>query len=88
MLLGCHFPPGSVILRSDAEVCCGRWQKAGTRVLARSRRAGALVAPLLVPWLTIQSGWPTVFLMTGALGFAWLVPWWLLYRDPEKHPRM
>ncbi len=49
---------------------------------------GALVAPLLVPWLTIHLGWPTAFLLTGALGFAWLAPWWLLYRDPEEHPRV
>jgi ACS family hexuronate transporter-like MFS transporter len=49
---------------------------------------GALVAPLLVPWLTIQFGWPMAFLLTGVLGFAWLAPWWLLYRDPEKHPRV
>jgi ACS family hexuronate transporter-like MFS transporter len=49
---------------------------------------GALVAPLLVPWLTIRFGWPMAFLLTGALGFAWLAPWWRLYRDPEEHPRL
>jgi ACS family hexuronate transporter-like MFS transporter len=49
---------------------------------------GALVAPLLVPWLTIAFGWPTAFLATGALGFAWLAVWWLYYQEPEKHPRL
>jgi len=47
---------------------------------------GALVAPLLVPWLTIRFGWATAFLATGALGLAWLVGWWRFYRDPDKHP--
>ena len=34
------------------------------------------MSPLLVPWLTITFGWPTAFLVTGALGFIWLVVWW------------
>jgi ACS family hexuronate transporter-like MFS transporter len=49
---------------------------------------GALVAPLLVPWLTIAFGWPMAFFVTGALGVAWLAAWWLFYQDPEKHPRV
>mgnify|MGYP001614232100 CR=1 FL=1 len=49
---------------------------------------GALIAPLLVPWLTVKFGWPMAFLVTGALGFAWLVPWQIFYQSPEKHPRL
>jgi ACS family hexuronate transporter-like MFS transporter len=49
---------------------------------------GALVAPLLVPMLTVKFGWPTAFLVTGALGLLWLVGWQLFYRSPQKHPRL
>jgi len=59
-----------------------------TGIFNAGSNVGALVAPLLVPWLTIQFGWATAFLLTGVLGFAWLLPWWRLYRDPEKHPRV
>jgi ACS family hexuronate transporter-like MFS transporter len=59
-----------------------------TGIFNAGSNVGALVAPLLVPWLTIVFGWPMAFLVTGALGFAWLVGWWTLYHNPEKHPRI
>jgi len=59
-----------------------------TGIFNAGSNVGALVAPLLVPWLTIAFGWPTAFLVTGALGFVWLAAWWLWYRSPETHPRL
>jgi ACS family hexuronate transporter-like MFS transporter len=59
-----------------------------TGIFNAGSNVGALAAPLLVPWLTIRFGWPTAFLVTGALGFAWLAAWWLYYQDPDKHPRV
>ena len=49
---------------------------------------GALTAPLAVPWLTLSFGWPWAFLVTGAIGFVWLVFWWHSYRAPSTHPRV
>ena len=31
-------------------------------------------------------GWRPTFLITGGLGFAWLVLWLVLYRRPQEHP--
>jgi ACS family hexuronate transporter-like MFS transporter len=59
-----------------------------TGIFNAGSNVGALVAPLLVPWLTVAFGWPTTFIVTGALGAAWLVTWWPLYWSPEKHPRV
>lgn len=49
---------------------------------------GAVVAPLLVPWLYLTYGWQWAFIVTGALGFIWLIFWLLLYRSPADHPRV
>src|SRR6185295_10445471 len=34
---------------------------------------GAILAPMLVPWLAINFGWQWAFIVTGALGLFWLV---------------
>src|SRR6187455_1043919 len=49
---------------------------------------GALLTPLIVPWITLTYGWYWAFVATGAIGFAWLLFWVPLYRDPERHPRV
>jgi ACS family hexuronate transporter-like MFS transporter len=47
---------------------------------------GALITPLVVPFITITWGWYWAFVATGALGFLWLAWWWIAYRSPEHHP--
>lgn len=49
---------------------------------------GAVLAPLMVPWLALTWGWRAAFIGTGAIGFAWLAVWLLLYREPDRHPRV
>ena len=49
---------------------------------------GALVTPLVVPWITIRWGWYWAFIATGAIGFLWLAAWWVTYDKPENHPRL
>jgi ACS family hexuronate transporter-like MFS transporter len=45
---------------------------------------GTVIAPAVVPWLTIKFGWPFAFIATGAIGFLWLIFWFALYEVPEK----
>ena len=49
---------------------------------------GAIVAPLLVPAIALRWGWQWAFIITGALGFIWLLLWIPYYRDPALHPRV
>jgi len=43
----------------------------------------AFLMPLLV--LTQKNfGWPTVFILTGAVGLCWAASWYLFYRDPAQ----
>jgi ACS family hexuronate transporter-like MFS transporter len=45
---------------------------------------GGAVAAIAIPWVTIRFGWQFAFLISGALGFAWLGLWLLVY---PKRPR-
>lgn len=49
---------------------------------------GAVAAPAIVPALALMAGWRMAFIVTGALGFIWIVVWWLLYEVPGKHKRV
>lgn len=49
---------------------------------------GAIIAPLLVPWLFIQFGWQAAFLVTGSFGLIWVVFWLRSYAEPDKHPHL
>ena len=50
---------------------------------------GGAIAPLLVIGLyKYFDGWRPAFIITGTLGFLWLIAWRWLYYPPEKHPRI
>ena len=49
---------------------------------------GAVTAPILVPWLLGTYGWQQAFIITGALGFIWLVFWWIFYEIPSRHKKL
>ncbi len=46
---------------------------------------GALITPLVVPWITLRWGWYWAFVATGCLGFLWVAAWWLTYDEPQRH---
>ena len=45
---------------------------------------GALLAPPLVIWISLQHGWQMAFVVTGCLGFVWVALWWIFYRAPKN----
>lgn len=70
--------------------CVAEWFPKKERALATGifnagTNAGAIITPLLVPWIAVRFGWRWAFVLTGALGFAWLGLWLLLYRKPQEH---
>jgi ACS family hexuronate transporter-like MFS transporter len=46
--------------------------------------SGAIIAPLLVPWIVRTWNWEMAFIVLGASGFVWIVLWLLFYQRPEK----
>jgi len=59
-----------------------------TGIFNSGSNVGAIVAPLIVPWIAVTYGWQWAFISTGALGFVWLVFWLMTYRRPEEHPKL
>ncbi|MBL7859595.1 MAG: MFS transporter [Cyclobacteriaceae bacterium] len=49
---------------------------------------GAVVAPLVVPWILGVYGWQEAFIWTGCLGFVWLIAWWIFYEIPARQKRL
>jgi ACS family hexuronate transporter-like MFS transporter len=59
-----------------------------TGIFNSGTNVGALVTPLVVPWITLSWGWQWAFIATGLTGFIWLLFWRWIYRAPEDHPRL
>jgi MFS transporter, ACS family, hexuronate transporter len=59
-----------------------------TGIFNAGTNAGAIVTPFVVAWISRHWGWRYAFVVTGGLGFVWLVFWLWLYRKPEEHPRL
>lgn len=49
---------------------------------------GAILAPLLVPWLAINYSWKVAFIAIGAIGFIWLIFWFMYYEIPSRQKRL
>lgn len=58
----------------------------GMAIFNSGAAIGSIVAPPVIVGLTAYFGhWQPTFLITGALGFLWLILWWIFYDSPEKH---
>lgn len=57
-----------------------------TGIFNSGSNIGAILAPLTVPFIATQYGWQWAFIITGAVGFIWLIFWWQMYTKPELHP--
>jgi len=45
---------------------------------------GSVIAPPLVAWLGLRFGWQVAFLVVGAMGYLWLMAFWLVYYTPGR----
>jgi ACS family hexuronate transporter-like MFS transporter len=59
-----------------------------TGIFNSGTNIGAIVAPISVPLIAAAWGWKMAFILTGALGFVWLIFWWTLYYTAKEHPRL
>jgi len=59
-----------------------------TGVFNAGSNVGAVLAPLVVPWLALTWGWRAAFVVTGLAGLVWIAFWWPLYRRPREHKKI
>lgn len=78
--------PGAI--KAVAEWFPKKERALATGIFNAGSNMGAVLAPLLVPWVTIRWGWQWAFIATGTLGFIWLVLWLAIYRDPAESPHV
>ncbi len=74
--------PASV--KAVAEWFPRRERALATGIFNSGANIGAILTPLVVPWLTYRFGWRMAFLATGAFGLVWAGCWLMLYRRPEQ----
>ena len=59
-----------------------------TGIFNSGTNLGAILAPLVVPWVTIHYGWHAAFLVTGGFSAVWIFWWFRNYRKPTDHPTL
>ncbi len=80
-----NFP---VAIKATAEWFPKKERALATGIFNSGANIGAVVAPIMVPWILGAYGWQEAFLITGALGFVWLIFWWRYYELPAKQNRV
>lgn len=74
-------------LKATAEWFPRRERAFAVGVLNAGTNVGAILTPLLAPWITVHWGWRWAFFLIGATGFLWLAVWLWAYRAPQDHSR-
>jgi ACS family hexuronate transporter-like MFS transporter len=59
-----------------------------TGIFNSGANVGAILAPIIVPWVTLRYGWHAAFLSTGLFSALWILWWFRNYRKPTDHPTL
>lgn len=59
-----------------------------TGIFNSGANIGAILTPLTVPFIVANWGWQWAFILTGLLGFVWLIFWFILYEVPRKSHKL
>ena len=59
-----------------------------TGIFNSGANIGAIVAPLSVPFIAEAWGWKWAFIITGSIGFVWVILWIIMYEMPTRHKRL
>ncbi|GAA4300300.1 MFS transporter [Nibribacter koreensis] len=75
-------------IKTTAEWFPQKERALATGIFNSGSNVGAILAPLSVPFIAETLGWKWAFIITGALGFIWLIFWFWLYEVPARQARL
>ncbi|MDE3184500.1 MAG: MFS transporter [Bacteroidota bacterium] len=75
-------------IKTTAEWFPKKERALATGIFNSGSNVGAIIAPLTVPFIAVAWGWKWAFILTGLIGFIWLVLWLVLYQIPSKEKRL
>lgn len=71
-------------IKSTAEWFPKKERALATGIFNSGTNIGAIVAPLSVPFIASAWGWQWAFIITGLIGFFWLILWQKYYTSPSE----
>jgi ACS family hexuronate transporter-like MFS transporter len=80
-----NFPAG---LKAIAEWFPRRERALATGIFVAGSNVGAIITPLIVPFITYRWGWRAAFIVTGSFSLVWLILWLKIYRKPQQHSKV
>ncbi len=75
-------------IKATAEWFPKKERALATGIFNSGSNIGAIIAPLTVPLIAEKFGWQWAFILTGAIGFIWLIFWFIYYEVPSKQKRL
>lgn len=75
-------------IKSTAEWFPKKERALATGLFNSGANMGAILAPVIVSVITVTYGWRWAFIITGLLGFIWVVFWLIYYKLPQKASRL
>ena len=75
-------------IKATAEWFPKKERALATGIFNSGSNIGAIVAPLTVPLIAESWGWQWAFILTGSIGFIWLILWFIYYEIPAKQRKL
>ncbi|MBB6002445.1 MFS transporter [Arcicella rosea] len=82
---GGNFPAA---IKTVAEWFPKKERALATGIFNSGANIGAVAAPLMVPFILATFGWQVAFIITGGVGFIWLIFWWIGYELPARQNKL
>ncbi|OIP46406.1 MAG: MFS transporter [Flavobacteriaceae bacterium CG_4_10_14_3_um_filter_31_253] len=75
-------------IKAVAEYFPKKERSLATGIFNSGSNVGAILAPLTVPVIAEFYGWEFAFILIGAIGFLWIIFWYIFYETPSKQKRL
>ncbi len=75
-------------IKAVAEWFPKRERALATGIFNSGANIGAIVTPIAVPYIITHYEWQLAFILTGVLGFVWVVFWFIFYTKPSQNKKV